>query len=249
MKHLKNTAKVRKFLLSECKENVFFLSSVRILFYSREHRKEKKKTFYIASGRNQSLGLHFADGGLQFLVPRLAEPFDERPTQETVEGKFQLRAETHCVATDIPPMIGKTRVGSEPLLANGIERAADGFLPAGTPLTEETFEGTQTAASMLLVPGHKDTVTATHDTRHEVALAVHIAHALAVDDALCLCRQPGPYVIKALLYPAYLVQGDGCSGIAFHTATPVAGREVAAEALGQNVGVHHDIAHHEHATK
>jgi hypothetical protein len=82
----------------------------------------------------------------------------------------------------------------------------------------------------------KDTVLATDNTGDEVAFAVSIGHALLVDNSLRLCREVWPHVVKQTLYFTYLIECYGGTGIAFDTADALALRQVATEALCQDVG-------------
>ena len=88
----------------------------------------------------------------------------------------------------------------------------------------------------------EDAVLAADDARHEVALLVGVGDALAVDDALCCGREVGPDVVETVLDLHDLVEGDGCAGLALDTAGTVAGVEVAAELLGQQVRRDEDVA-------
>ena len=126
---------------------------------------------------------------------------------------------------------------AEILLTDRIERTADGldksgWLLAFRSLTVGTFQGTQAVVTVI---AGEDAVSAPDDARHEIAIAVGIGHALAVDDRLRRCRKHGPYVVQHFFHAGYLVQGNGCAVSTLDAADALALLIVATEAFGQNL--------------
>lgn len=169
-------------------------------------------------------------GGFQFLVPFLTKTADERCAEELIKGHVELLTLAHCVATNVPAMIVDAyQATAKLLLTDGIEVATDGLV---------TQQATLAAT--------EGTITATHDAGHQFALGIGIGHTLLVDDSLGRSTQLGPQLVERVLYLGYLVQSDGSSGIALLATTSMTTVDVTTEALGDDVGVHDDIAHHEH---
>ncbi len=170
--------------------------------------------------------------GAELVVPRFAEAADEGFAQELVEADAALCAEADGILADVPTMVVEAGERAQLLLADGVEVAADGLL------SEEAAAGASEGA-----------VAAADDARHQLALGVGIADALAVDDGLCTSRKLVPQGIELCLDVGHFVEGDGGTGIAFLAAASVAAVDVAAEALGEDVTVEDDVAHLDEVTK
>ena len=113
-------------------------------------------------------------------------------------------------------------------------------LGVGCFLPCHSFEGTEAATGNggavdfeVMIAG-EDTVLATNDARHQVALLVGIGHALAVYNGLGLGREFGPSLVEQLFDLSYLVHRHGRACIALYAAGTLAGRKVAAETLRQD---------------
>lgn len=170
--------------------------------------------------------------GAEFVVPCLAEATDEGFAQELVDADAALGAESDGILADVPAVIVEAGEWAELFLADRVEVAADGFLP------EQAAAGAAEGA-----------VAAADDARHQLALGVGIADALAVDDGLRSSRKLVPQGIELCFDVGHFVEGDGGTGVAFLAATSVAAVDVAAEELGEDVGVEDDVAHLDEVTK
>ena len=129
----------------------------------------------------------------------------------------------------------------ELLLAYRIEGTRDGFTPRGTSLTKGLVGGTEAAAFGIVA--RKDTVLAIDDTRYEVALAIGIGYALAVDSGLGRSTEFGPHFIEHAFELAYFVKGERGTTVAFHAALSFAGIEVTAETFSKYIRRQQYVAH------
>ena len=77
------------------------------------------------------------DEGFQLCIPSLAEAANQRIAQEAIDGHFQFAAFSHGAFADFPAMIvERNGAVAQPLLADGVEIAADGLRPGCSPVAE-----------------------------------------------------------------------------------------------------------------
>lgn len=178
----------------------------------------------------------------QLVVPRLAEATNEGVFQELIDRELQLTAFLYGCVAYAPTMILQAYCAiGELLLAYRIEGTRNGLAPRSTSLTKGFVGGTKAAAFSIIA--RKDTILAIDDARHEVALAIGVGHALAVDSGLGRSTEFGPHFIEHAFELAYFVECERGATVAFDAALAFAGIEVAAEAFSKNVGRQQYVAH------
>ena len=149
-------------------------------------------------------------------------------------------------ATNIPAMIVQShRPVRKDFFANGIEGAADGFDKRCLSRTTGFFQSTEAAVldhrrtriareGQVVITG-KHTVLASHNTRHQVAVAVCIGHALTVNNSLGRSTEVLPHRINAVFYLHHLIEVDGSAGITLYTADAATHFQVTAELFCEDV--------------
>ena len=152
-------------------------------------------------------------------------------------------SKTSCGITNFPFMVVQTDASiAKNLLSNGVKCATDGLAKRGEPFSMGALQRTKAALvhggaivkSEVVVAG-EDAILSPHDAGDEVAVAVGIGHALAVDDGLCRGMQMGPHGVEAILDGHHLVERHGCARVALDATSAVACREVATKLFGENI--------------
>lgn len=146
---------------------------------------------------------------------------------------MQLLAFLAGAVADVPTMILQTYHIAHTSKANGIKVAGNGFLEVDTPCSIGFLY--QAIAPPVMVGTGKDTILVVDDRGNPLARWVDIGDTLRFDYATGFFGHIGQQEREYLLYLLLLVILKRCTGIAFDTATPSAGIQVATELLLENV--------------
>ena len=158
---------------------------------------------------------------------------DERFFQKLLEGKVQGLSLFYGITAYLPTVIVQSYAPiGETFLTDGIERTTDGFTETGLSCPIGFLQRTQ--AIFAIVAG-ENTVLATYDTRHEVALLVGIGHALLVDNGLCQSREILPHRIHTFLYLRDFLHRHRRTRIPLHATDTLALLIVTTELLRQDL--------------
>ena len=179
----------------------------------------------------------------ELLIPRLTKATDKRFFEKLIYGKAKRLPFFYGITAHSPFVIIQTYQSvAEILFTNGIKGTADRLAETRLATAIGFLQGTEAAVLYRLPIGAlhvfiagEDTILASHNTRHQVAILVGIGHTLVVYHALCRSGEHRPYGVETLLNASYLVYRDRCAVCAFHTADALALLIVAAEPLRQDV--------------
>ena len=181
----------------------------------------------------EALLLQFLSNNQKFLIPFLAEAFDERFFQELIGFNAFAAAFDEGAAADIPFMKVDTYKIANLAQANRIEVARYGLAPWGASLAIGLFNEADAAA--VLVARSKDAVLAVDNGCNQVAVAVVVHHTLLLDNCASLGTHLIFYNLKCLFEFFNLVHEHWCTGITLNTAYSLAVREVTEEILLKKV--------------
>ena len=180
--------------------------------------------------------------GAEFIVPRLAETTNEGVFQELINFKTQATTVFDGRAANVPTVVLQPYESAcKAFFANGIKRTGYGFAPLGATFAKGLVGGAKAATFGAVTGEHA--VLAVDDASHEVAFAIGIGHAFAVDDALGSSTEIVPHIVEHVFEFAHFVEGKGGSAVAFNAANAFAGIKVAAKMFGQNFGGENYVAY------